>query len=1038
MRYFHICLIILYFSLSHTINGQNRLYCDHLTAYDGLSQTSVYTILQDKKGFMWLGTQDGLNRYDGYKFTVFRHDPYNPKSLASSYHHVLCEDNEGYIWAGGIGLSRFNPDTYEVEVVNNKNDDPNSFFNNPITTMTFDKSGQLWIGSSKGLACYEPQKKTLQWFYADSTNLETIQSNTIRHLCVDTEGGLWIGTNTGLSHYDTQTGKFKRFALLPTKRHDISEDIAHIYQDKSGVIWVSTNNLGLFRLQSDKQTFVQYQNQPNNTESLSHNDVNQIYEDRNGQFWVLTENGVNILDRKTSKFKRFYHNSADKYSLGTNRHAVIFEDKEGILWFAGRKNIDRYNPRRRLVELYYPMPNDPNSLSNANIWQMVEDEQGSVWVATIGDGLNQVDRKTGQVKHFRHNPNDPFSLPNDYVFAVLLDKKGRIWARTNGNLSCLNRQTGQFKHYVFDAKNPYSFGSNTGGPSMMCQDYTGRIWVGTDKGLNYFDEKTERFYKYVHNPKDTQSIGYNNICALFEDSRHDIWVGTWGGGVNRWNRKTNTFTRFLPIPHDTQSIINNRIYVISEDKKGIIWLGGHEGISAYNPQSNTFRNYTIRHGLPNNVVYGIIPDDKNRLWMSTNWGLTCFNQADNTFRYFGPSDGLQHWEYGGFSHFKNPRTGELYFGGIGGFNIFHPDSIASNHYQPPVFITTLKQFNTKKATLEALETTNLTYKTSISLPYNAGLLTFEFAALSFSNPQKNQYSYQLSGFSEQWIPLGNQHELTLAGLPHGHYTLRVKGSNGDGIWNEKPTELSITVLPPWYQTWWFRLLIVAVCATLIWWLFQLKTKRLLALQQMEFDKQNALERERTRIARDMHDDISSGLSAINLLANYIKDTPLSTDTHLEIKHIAESSTELNQRIREIIWSVSSDSDNMEGLAHFLRRYVSEFGEMQHIETQFIAPDDLPNLKLSNEVKRNLFLCVKEALNNAAKYAKATNITVSIDIDKHNMTLSIKDNGIGFNLETALKNGGNGLKNIQARMKQVGGEAVFLNKKGCQVILKKAI
>jgi ligand-binding sensor domain-containing protein/signal transduction histidine kinase len=1015
------------------IIGQNRLYCDHLTAYDGLSQTHVYAVIQDKKGFMWFGTQDGLNRYDGNKFTVFRHESHKAKSLASSYHHALCEDSEGNIWAGGIGLSRFNPDTYEVENVNSASDDLNSFANNSIMTMIFDKSGQLWVGSSKGLACYQPQKKTLEWFYTDSINTTTIHSNTIQNLYIDTEGVLWIGTNLGLSRYDLGTRKFKRYTLLPQKSRSISEDIAHIYQDKSGTIWVSTNNLGLFRLQSDKQTFVQYQNQPNDSNSLSHNDVNQMYEDRNGQFWVSTENGMNILDRKTGKFKRFYHNPADKYSLGTNGQKVIFEDREGVLWFAGRKNIDRYNSRRRLVELYYPMPNDSNSLSNANIWQMVEDEQGSVWVATIGDGLNQVNRKTGQVKHYRYNPNDPNSLANNYVFAVLLDKKGQIWTQTKGGVSCLNRQTGLFKRYSFDPKNPYSFSSSqASGASMMCQDFTGRIWLGTDNGLNWFDEKTERFYKYVHDPNDPLSISYNRICSIFEDSRHDIWVGTWGGGVNRWNRKSNTFTRFLPNPNDTQSIINNRIYVISEDKNGLIWLGGHLGMSSYNPQTNHFRNYTSQDGLPNNVVYGIIPDDKNRLWISTNWGLACFNQTDNTFRHFGPSDGLQHWEYGGFSHFKNPRTGELYFGGIGGFNIFHPDSLAANRYQPPVVITTLKRFNTKNAKIEELETTNLAHQKNIKLPYDAGLLTFEFAALSFSNPQKNQYSYQLLGFSEQWIPLGNQHELTLAALPHGHYTLRVKGSNGDGFWNEKPTELSITVLPPWYQTWWFRLFIGTICAATIWWLFHLRTQRLLALQQMEFDKQNALEKERTRIARDMHDDIGSGLSAINLLANYIKNTPLSTDTHLEIKHIAESSTELNQRIREIIWSVSSDSDNMEGLAHFLRRYVSEFGEMQHIDTQFIAPDNLPEMKLSNEAKRNLFLCVKEALNNTTKYAKATLIEVSIRVEEHNLLLTIKDNGVGFDLETALKNGGNGLKNIQARMKQVGGNAFISVEKGCLI------
>ena len=802
-----ILFAFLFIISSLQLIGQNRLHVDHLTTEDGLSQNSVLSIVQDKKGFMWMGTEDGLNRYDGYKFTQFRHEANNPNSLPSGYVIDLCEDKEGYLWvlASQGDVARFNPATNRAETFRFQPKNEQNLSYSPSWCLHHNHLGQLWIGADNGLNLFLPETKSFKRFLYDSTHYRTQKGIQVLAIFTDAEGVLWVGTNRGLGKLDIKTGIFRKVQLIPNSKSE--ERIKTIYQDNNKTIWVGTATGGLFELLPDKKNFKSYTFNPKDISSISDNSVNGILEDNHHQLWVATGNGVNILNRQTGVFQRFYNVPGDKNSLKWNNITSIYKDKEGIIWFSGA-GLERYNPRRKNVELFYQIPNDGNSLNAPSVFSLAEDETGNIWVA--GGGIHVLNRKTGNFSHHVKHLTDANSLLNNSFIHLIFDEKGRLWGRTGRGIICFDKKTEKLTHYLHDTKNVNSLSAN-GGFSTICQDTVGRFWFGTNKGLNYFEEKTNRFTHYFTQPNDPTSISNNYISKIYKDGHNDVWVGT-ANGLNRWNRNTNTFTRFLANPKDHNSIINQLIYCITEDKNGNIWIGGPNGMSRYNPKTNQFQNYTVQSGLPNNVVYGIIPDEKNRLWISTNRGIAALNLTDNTFRYFGPSDGLQSWEFNGYSYFKSKKTGELFFGGVAGFNIFHPDSIGANPYIPPVYINSLRRYSGEGPSIKEIETENITNLQHVSFPHNVGQLTFEFVALSFSNPTKNQFTYQLKGYNDQWIPLGVKREVTFVGLPPGDYTLRVKASNGDGLWNDTPTELQISILPPWWRTWWAYLLYFGIFA----------------------------------------------------------------------------------------------------------------------------------------------------------------------------------------------------------------------------------
>ena len=1008
MRMLLLVLPLLHCWPTGSVRAQQRLHFDHLTLNDGLSQNNIRDMLQDKKGFMWFATQDGLNRYDGYRFTVYRNEPNNKHSLSVSGTQVLCEESETVLWVGTIedggGLNRFHTDTERAEIFRHDPANPQSISDNNITALHIDPAGQLWVGTFGGLNRYDARRKTFRRFGQSPANTNRVNINHITSLMTDRQGQLWVGTLGGLFRFTPQTGQFTPIPLPANAGNGpIQPAINRVYADRAGTIWVCTADDGLFRLRPDGQEPMQYRFKATNARSLSHNRVFDVREDRRGQFWVATQNGLNVLNRNTGLFTRHYAQPGDKHGLLDNRIGQIYEDREGVLWFVD-PNINRYDPRRQLIQSYYPIPGDPRSLK----WGaagIAEDAEGRVWAGDWSPtGLKRLDRKTGILTYFPHDPANPNSVA-DFVVPNLWMDPGTLWAGTKNGLSRLDIKTGRFTNYRHDPANPYSPGHTD--VRFVYRDRPGRLWVGTGNSLDWLDEQTSRFYHLRHDPSNPKTLSGNHISYLFEDSRHTFWVGTFGSGLHTLDRKTGQFTRYRWNPGDSTSQFNESIYCITEDKTGNIWLGGPRGMSRLDQKTGRFRHYTTQDGLPNVVVMGILVDDHNRLWVSTNRGIARLDQRTGQFAYFTPADGLPGWEFNGYGFHKNPRTGEFFFGGTDGLTIFHPDSIGNNRYVPPMFITGLRRFVSDGAGLRAV-TESVLSRTDISLPHDAGPVTIEFAALSYSNPVKNSYTYQLQGFSNQWIPLGTKPEVTLAGLSPGTYTLQVKGANGDGFWNETPAQFTITILPPWWQTGWAWLGYALLVGIGLWIARRtiVNRERLradLRVKQTEAESLRELDGMKSRFFANLSHEFRTPLALISgIVQKRLARLSPSDDTRTDYGLIARQANRLLQLINQLLDLSRLEArqlhphvqpGNLTALLRALAGSFESLAQSKEVTYRYALP--LHSLWAAFDADK-VEKIVTNLLGNAVKFTPAGGqIAFTADRSETTIRLVVQDTGIGI-------------------------------------------
>ena len=587
-------------------------------------------------------------------------------------------------------------------------------------------------------------------------------------------------------------------------------------------------------------------------------------------------------------------------------------------------------------------------------------------------------------------------------------ESGKLWASTRNGLSCLDRKTGLFTNYQHDPNNPNSLVHSD--VRFMLRDHTNRLWISTLNGLDWLDEKNGHFHHLQHDPTNPKSLSGNRISYLFEDKRHTLWIGTFGAGLNKFDRTTNQVTRYRWSPDDFASQLNESIYCIAEDLSGTIWVGGPRGMSRFDAKTNRFHNYTARNGLPSVVVTGILVDSQNRLWVSTNRGIARFNQQTEQFSYFTPSDGLSGWEFKGYGFYKSPRTGEFFFGGADGMTIFHPDSIGNNRYVPPVFITALRRFVSDGAGLRTIDEP-VVGKSEISLPHDAGTVAFEFAALSYSNPAKNQYAYQLQGFSKQWIPLGTKPEVTLAGLAPGTYTLRVKGSNGDGFWNETPAQFSIIVLPPWWQTGWAYLgyVLLFIMGLLLARRVIVNRERLrsdLRVQQLEANNLRELDGMKSRFFANLSHEFRTPLALISgIVQKRTAQLPLSDEQRNDYGLIARHANRLLQLINQLLDFSRLEARQLKpnlqptDLTALLRALAGSFeslAQSKGLTYRYALPLQSVWAEFDADKVEKI---ITNLLSNAIKFtAKGGQVVFSADRTKTAIRFVIQDTGIGISTD----------------------------------------
>jgi diguanylate cyclase (GGDEF)-like protein len=811
-------IMTFFSSNAFSFDGKPSIRFKHLTIEDGLPQNSVQVMLQDSTGFLWIGTEEGLVRYDGYSLKVFKHEANNSNSLSGNYILSLLEDSQGNLWVGtrGGGLNQFDSKTQQFTHYRHRASDANSLSNDEVRSLVEDAQGNLWVGTrGGGLNQFDSKTQQFTHYRHRASDANSLSHDNVYSLLEDSQGNLWVGTRGGgLNYFNLKTQQFTHYRLQTGDANSLSNDtIWSLIEDRQGNIWVGTNG-GLNQFTPKTQQFSHYRHQTSDANSLSNDYVRSVMEDRQGNLWVGTRGGgLNQFNPKTQQFTHYRHQASGPNSLSDDNVFSLLEDSQGNLWVGTNGGLNQFNPITQLFTHYRHQTGDANTLSHDNVYSLLEDSQGNLWVGTNG-GLNQFNPITQQFTHYRHKASDSNSLSSDIVLSLLEDSQGNLWVGTNGGLNQFNPITHQFTHYRHKASDSNSLSSDI--VLSLIEDSQGNLWVGTLRGLNWFNPKTQQFTHYHHQTSDANSLSNDNVRSIIEDSQGNLWVGTRGGGLNHFNPKTQQFIHYYQ-KGDANSLSHDNVRSIIEDSQGNLWVGTPNGLNLFDKKTANFKRFTTENGLPNNVIYRIEEDNQGDLWLSTNQGLSRMNPKSETFRNYDVGDGLQSNEFNVFSSFKN-QSGELFFGGINGFNRFYPENIIDDTQLPKVLITEMLILN-KPAPInplliapstfmtnleEQFSLTQVIHKTkAITLTHTDNIVAFEFAALHFNNPKKNQFAYQLVGWDNDWVSTDYKNRrATYTNLPDGDYIFRVKASNGDGYWNEEGTSLHITVLPPPWKTWW--------------------------------------------------------------------------------------------------------------------------------------------------------------------------------------------------------------------------------------------
>lgn len=991
-----------------------------LTTAEGLSENSTYCLHQDRRGFLWVGTQDGLNRYDGTGFRVFKADPLDSTLLDSGYILALDEDSTGTLWVGtgGGGLARYNPITEHFRVYRAAKGTGQGLPSDFVRAVLVDRRGRVWAGTENGLCRFDPRTGHFRTFRHAATPDEgtDLRRDAIRALAQTPDGRIWVGTGEGrLSWFDERRGTLIT-AWRPHPDDAAAADVGQravtaLLADRNWRIWIGTEGDGLRAYQPATGRLRTYRPVANQPGSLPAPRVRSLLRDRSGTLWVGTSGGLCRFDDARETFRTVRHNpSFPTNGLPDNDVQALLQDRSGQLWVATESGMASFADQLGAFARVGGMP--------ADVWAVLPDAAGHLLVGTETEG----------VLHVAPDADDPLAplpdgpmafqpgaggLPTPFVRALCRDRRGNLWVGT---------QSAGLVRYDAGTNQPHAFrhiGRDTASLSDdfvrgLMEDRAGYLWVSTEGGLNRYDPLTGRFRVYRHDPARPNSLPSNFVRQAVEGRRGNLWVATGGGGLALLDpERKGAFTNFRHNPADARSLPSDFVRVMYQDRRGVLWLGTEGGglcrLDDAHPPGR-FTTWREADGLPSNVVYAIMEDAGGNLWLTTNKGIARFDPTRNNFRRYDMRDGLVRDEFNAGA-FARAADGRFFFGGPGGLLGFHPDSLRINAQPPPVVLTGLRLFDQPVLLDSAIGVRRL-----LRLRPDQNFLTFEFAALNFHLPDKNQYAYRLLGLTDRWLLVGNRHEAPFTNLNPGEYVFQVKAANNDGVWNQVGTSIRLLIPPPWYRTWWFRLILVLGFFLLLWAAYRIRVNQLLTLEQV-----------RHGIARDLHDDMGSTLSSISILsqlAGQHHQYGNSQQVTNLLTQIGESSGRMLDSMDDIVWAINPAHDSMEAVTVRMRIFASEVLEARGIDFTFTVSPEVLNLRLDMRARREFYLLFKEAVNNLAKYAECDQVDIDLSIQHRTLVLYVADNGIGFDPSAPARGGGNGLTNMRSRAAAIGAKITF--------------
>lgn len=1040
-------ILISIFILSPSFSQSDEYIFKQLTDADGLSQSTIFAMLQDTDGYLWLGTIDGLNRYDGYEFRVYVNAPSDAVSISDNFISALYEDSDGFIWVGTVNgyLNRFDKkaEVFKKYFINDffstvKSSDVNFYeyplaFSrnqiNTITAITEDNEGYLWIGTwGNGLIRFDKKNNKGIHYYNDPDSPFSISSNRVTDLISDSNDELWIATfggglnklvkdKSGGSNKDKeQTVKFLRYKSEENNKSSISDNkTICLFEDKDANIWIGTFYGGLNKLDTINKTlppakakFKHYINKKLNN-SLSDNTVMAIQQDFEGYLWIGTfGGGIDRFHTDKETFINLSKISTPQESFQDHEILSLFVDRSGILW-AGSHLGEGVTK----IQKYYSKFETINRRSARNlklnddvVWSLFKDSKDNLWVGTYRGGVNVLNFTSKQSRIYKQSPDGKNNISDNHIRSFAEDKLGNIWIGTySGGLNRVDNSGQKVEVFKNEPGNSNSLSAN-----QILDIYIeseNKIWVATFGGglnkLSFADNTSgvPEITTYKHNQSDPNSLSDDRVYTILRDSKNNFWVGTYGGGVNKFDEQTSNFKVFFPDPQNIQSKLSAKILSIYESSDGLIWIGtSGDGLNQFNPKTNKIKNFSLAQGLTSSVVYGILEDSNTNLWLSTDDGIFLFNTALERFTQFGIEDGVQSLEFSGGAYFKD-SDGVIYFGGINGFNYFNPDSIAINQYAPAVVISEIKVMDVRVKGEPG----------ELVLSYDQNFISIEFSALDFSVPKRNKYSYILEGFQKSWINTGGLNRTaTYTNLPSGEYTFMVKGTNSDGIWNENAASIRIIISPPFWQTWWFVTLVLITVAFLIYYLGTIRIKSQLEIEKLKL-----------KIASDLHDNIGAGLTEISILSEVAERSEGHSNSIVkkDLQKISDTARQLVDSMSDIVWVVNPQRDSLHDLIVKLKDSYNEFFSSIGISFQVINVEKSDDIKLPMEYKQNLLLMFKEAINNSIKHSGCRKLILEALYKNDVIEIVLKDDGNGFDLNSVKF--GNGIKNMESRANKIKGK-----------------
>jgi two-component system sensor histidine kinase ChiS len=921
-RNFLFLLFILMVLFKTGISSQSKspvYHVEHLTIDDGLSQSSVNCILQDSMGFLWFGTQDGLNRYDGYEFRIFKNRPFDDNSLSGNWIHTMIESEPGVLWIGtwSSGLNRFDTFNHRITRFRHTPGDDKGLSSSRIRALYRDPSGVLWIGTwGGGLNRLDPGTTTGTFTHYKNIpgNPASLSHNEVSTIYEDISGSLWIGTIKGLNRFDRQTGRFTHFFHQADDPGSLSGDeISVITGDSKGNLWVGTLNSGVSRFIRSENRFERFRHYPQDPNSLCSDTVSNLLVDSDGHVWVGTGlagapgSGVSRLtfNKDTGKWEITYSgykrdtgasNSMFSGDLKAQTFLCSAEDNGGNIWFGTlQPGLVKLSKRRVKFSHYYHDADNPNSLSDNLVMAIYEDAAGILWLGTHGGGLNRFDRKNNRFTHYTLDPGAPNNIGSNSIIKIYCDRSGCFWLGTNNGLKAFNPGTGLFTHFD-DLDKQFNLSSKS--PEDILEDSSGNLWIGMWSGpLIHLDRDTGKFTAYFLTSDSPSQQA--DIMDIYEDKNKELWLCTYGKGLARviksgGNKEKPLSLEFRFYTHneeDNTSISSDYVAAMMETGSGQIWIATNFGVNRFDKGTGTFTCFSEADGLCNNMVYGIVADGDD-LWLSTNGGLSQFNTRTLTSRNFDTSDGVQSMEFNAGAYFKG-RSGEIFFGGVNGFNAFYPQQVSRNTHVPPIVITDFSTFDTPMTFARpfyALKEIRLTRKDRF--------FAFEFAALDFENPSKNRYAYKLEGFNNDWIDCGSRRYANFTNLPGGEYVFRVKGSNNDGVWNETGAAIRIRITPPFWQTRWFRGLAVLLVIGVFFLVLHLRTRHL--EQKMEKERLENELRLKTDFTAMLVHDLRNPLQCIIGYTELLEDETGPAGIRQFSDRIKMSSSQMLQLVNDML------------------------------------------------------------------------------------------------------------------------------------------